>query len=105
MCERLADLYIPSSIKIKNVADEQAAQRIQIRGLAWARASYGYWRLHLPLEREGWANNHSPVYRLYSREGLILGMKKPKRHAWCQRRAERTVALVSTRSGSSPSGR
>ena len=32
------------------------------------------------------------VYRLYSQEGLMLRIKKPKRHASCQRRKDRPVA-------------
>ena len=42
--------------------------------------SYGYRRLHVLLQREGWAVNHKRVYRLYSQEGLMLRNKKPKRH-------------------------
>ena len=39
---------------------------MQIRDLAQARVSYGYRRLHVLLQREGWAANHKRVYRLYS---------------------------------------
>ena len=65
---------------------------MRIRDLAQARASYGYRRLHVLLQREGWAVNHKRVYRLYCQEGLMLRTKKPKRHVSCQRRVERPVA-------------
>ena len=58
--------------------------------------SYGYQRLHVPLQREGWMVNHKRVYRLYCqllcREGLMLRNKKPKRHLSCQRRMGRPMA-------------
>jgi putative transposase len=74
------------------VADEQAALRIRLKDLAQARVSYGYRRLHVLLQREGWAVNHKRVYRLYQQEGLMLRTKKPKRHVSCQRRVDRPVA-------------
>ena len=43
---------------------------MRIRDLAQARVSYGYRRLHVLLQREGWEVNHKRVFRLYSQEGL-----------------------------------
>ena len=40
--------YYPS------VADEQDELRIRLKDLAQARVSYGYRRLHILLQREGW---------------------------------------------------
>ena len=86
-------LTIPrASHRYKSVADEQAALRMRIRNLAQTRVSYGYRRLHVLLQREGWKVNHNRVYRLYCQEGLMLRNKKPKRHVSCQRRMERPVA-------------
>ena len=65
---------------------------MRLKDLAQARVSYGYRRLHVLLEREGWAVNHKRVYRLYCQEGLVLRTKKPKRHVSCQRRRERPLA-------------
>ena len=42
---------------------------MRIRGLAQARVSYGYRRIHVLLRREGWQVNHKRVYRLYSLGG------------------------------------
>ena len=68
-----------ASHRYKSVADEQAARRMRIRDLAQARVSYGYRRLHVLLQREGWKVNHKRVYWLYYREGLMLRNKQPKR--------------------------
>ena len=65
---------------------------MRLKDLAQARVSYGYRRLHVLLQQEGWAVNHKRVYRLYCQEGLMLRPKKPKRHVSCQRRMERQVA-------------
>ena len=81
-----------ASHRYKSVADEQAALKMRIRDLAQARVSYGYRRLHVLLQREGWPVNHKRVYRLYSQEGLMLRNRKPKRHVSCRKREERPVA-------------
>ena len=81
-----------ASHRYQSVADEQAALRMRIRDLAQARVSYGYRRLHVLLQREGWEVNHKRVYRPYCQEGPMLRHKKPKRHVSCQRRVERPVA-------------
>ena len=57
---------------------------MRLKDLAQERVSYGYRRLHILLQREGWAVNHKRVYRLYREEGLMLRTKKPKRHVSCQ---------------------
>lgn len=66
--------------------------RIRLRDLAQARVSYGYRRLHVLLQREGWKVNHKRVYRLYRQEGLGMRPKKPRRHVTACRRLERPVA-------------
>ena len=45
---------------------------MRIRDLAAARVRYGYRRLHILLQREGWSVNHKRVYRLYRQEGLSM---------------------------------
>lgn len=78
--------------RYKSVADEQAVLRIRLRDLAYSRVSYGYRRLHILLQREGWAVNHKRVYRLYKQEGLMMRPKKQRRHVSACRRVERTAA-------------
>jgi len=81
-----------STYRYESVADEQAALRIRIKDLAQARVSYGYRRLHILLQREGWKVNHKRVYRLYKQEGLMMRPKRPRRHVSACRRLERATA-------------
>jgi len=82
-----------TSCRYRSKADEQAALRIRLRDLAYARASYGYRRLHVLLQREGWQINHKRVYRLYKLEGLMMRPKRPRRHVTARRRMERVEAV------------
>lgn len=70
---------IRSSHYYQSVADPQTALRVRLRDLANTRVGYGYRRLHILLQREGWRVNHKRVYRLYVQEGLVLRTKRPKR--------------------------
>ncbi len=81
-----------SSYRYRSVADEQAVLRIRIRDLAQARVSYGYRRLHVLLQREGWQVNHKRVYRLYKEEGLMMRPRRPRRHVSACRRVEKATA-------------
>ena len=83
-----------STQRYQSVADEQATLRIRIRDLAHARVSYGYRRIHIMLQREGWKVNHKRVYRLYKMEGLMMRPKKPRRHVASRNRIERPKATV-----------
>ena len=80
-------------MRYQSTADEQAALRIRIKDLAYARVSYGYRRIHVLLKREGWHINHKRVYRLYRDEGLMMRPKKPRRHVSYKRRVERVAAI------------
>ncbi len=53
--------------------------RQRLRELAHVRVSYGYKRLHVLLQREGWVVNHKRVRRLYREEGLTQKRTGPKR--------------------------
>ncbi len=44
------------------------ALRIKSKDIARARVSYGCWRIHIMLLREGWKVNHKQVYQLYKLE-------------------------------------
>jgi transposase InsO family protein len=81
-----------SSCYYRSMADEQAALRIRIRDLAQTRVSYGYRRIHVLLEREGWKVNHKRVYRLYKQEGLVVRAKRPRRHVSAYRRKKTQAA-------------
>jgi len=52
---------------------------MRIRDVAATRVRYGYRRVHVLLQREGWKVNHKRVYRLYRLEGLSLRFKTRKK--------------------------
>ena len=68
---------------------------MKLRDLATSRVHYGYRRLHILLQREGWQVNHKLVYRLYKEEGLTMRRKRPRRNRSCQIRECRTEAKQS----------
>lgn len=68
-----------SSYYYQSQARDQSALTIRLKDLASARVRYGYRRLHVLLQREGWRINHKRVYRLYRQQGLSLRLKKPKK--------------------------
>ena len=80
--ERRACRVIPiarSSHRYRSQAQDQSALRIRLRDLALSRVRYGYRRLQVLLQREGWRVNHKRVYRLYRQEGLSLRLKTRKK--------------------------
>lgn len=68
--------------------DPQEALRIRLRELAGSRVRYGYRRLTVLLRREGWKVDAKRIYRLYTQEGLIVGMKRRKERAQRQHIAQ-----------------
>jgi len=68
---------------------DDMALRHRLRELAQVRIRYGCQRLPTLLRREGWADNHKRVHRLYCLEGLHLRSKRPKRSRAAAHRLER----------------
>jgi putative transposase len=56
--------------------------REKLRDLAHRRPRFGYRRLGIFLEREGYQINHKRLFRLYRSEGLGLPRKRPKKRLW-----------------------
>ncbi|MBC7528405.1 MAG: transposase, partial [Chthonomonadaceae bacterium] len=73
VCLNRATFYYRSQAK------DQSALKIRLRDLAASRVRYGYRRLHVLLQREGWKVNHKRVYRIYQAEGLSLRLKRTKK--------------------------
>lgn len=71
--------FARSSHRDKSVADRQEFLRRRLKDLTAVRASYGYRRLCVLLQREGWEIKHKRIYRLYTQEGLTMRTKHPKR--------------------------
>ncbi len=54
---------------------------------------YGYRRVHVLLDREGWGINVKKVYRIYRELGMQLRHKTPKRRVKAKLRDDRAVAI------------
>jgi putative transposase len=66
---------------------------MRIREIAQARVRYGYRKIRVLLNREGWNVGKYLVYRLYTEEGLTLKkMRRQGKRKAVQHRAERFVA-------------
>lgn len=78
-----------SVCRYQSVQDDQEPLRTRIREIAKTKVRYGYERIHIELQREGWQVNHKRVYRLYVEEGLSLRYKRPKRHVSAAHREPR----------------
>lgn len=59
--------------------DPRIALRQRRRELAQTQVRYGYRKIQVLLNREGWAVGKSLVYRLYREEGLMLRRRSPRR--------------------------
>jgi putative transposase len=80
--ERRACQVIPvhrATPRYRRVAQEQTPLRMRLRDVATTRVRYGYRRLHIILQREGWRVKHKRAYRWYRREGLSLRLKSRKK--------------------------
>jgi putative transposase len=64
-CNRSSDFYQP-------VVHDNRALIIRLREIAFTRVRYGYRRLAVMLQREGWKVGLRKVYRLYRDEGLVV---------------------------------
>jgi putative transposase len=87
-------------MRYESVKDSQDALRIRLKDLAASRVRYGYRRLHVLLEREGWEINHKRVYRIYKQEGLMVRTKRPRRRVSAKNRDDRAVAVSANESWS-----
>ena len=70
----------------------QAGLEKRIREICETRVRYGYRRVHVLLQREGWDVNHKKVHRIYNELGLQLRNKSPKRRVKAKLREDRCEA-------------
>lgn len=71
---------------------DQAALKQRIKEIYETRVRYGYRRVHVLLQREGWHVNHKKVHRLYNELGLKIRNKTPKRRVKAKLRDDRKEA-------------
>ena len=60
-------------------AEANGRLRVRLRDLAEDRRRWGYRRLHVLLQREGWTVNSKRVYRIYVEEKLMVRRRKRRR--------------------------
>ena len=65
-------------------AEANERLRVRLRELAEQRRRWGYRRLHILLEREGWQVNSKRVYRIYVEEKLGVRRRKRRRRICAQ---------------------
>lgn len=76
----------------KSRRPDQVALKTRIKEICETRVRYGYRRVHVQLQREGWEINHKRVHRLYRELSLQLRNKKPKRRVKAKLREDREDA-------------
>jgi len=72
---------------------DQAGIEARIREICQTRVRYGYRRVHVLLQREGWEINHKRTHRIYNELGLQVRNKTPKRRVKAKLREDRQEAI------------
>ena len=85
-------LFDTSTYHYKSRRCGQSDLKKRIKEIAETRMRYGYRRVHVVLQREGWALNIKRTYRPYSGLGLQLRNKLPKRRVKAKLREDRCPA-------------
>jgi putative transposase len=86
LSQRHAARLIPvprMTLRYQHHLERHEALRVRLRELAGSQVRYGYRRLTILLQREGWEVNAKRIYRLYAEEGLKVRTRR--------RRNERNV--------------
>jgi putative transposase len=71
---------------------EDPKLRTRLRELAEVRRRFGYRRLQVLLQREGWRVNHKLIYRLYVEEKLGLRRKRGRKRSGVRQPLARAMA-------------
>ena len=67
---------------------------MRIRATAQSRVRYGYRKIRVLLDREGWDVGKYLVYRLYKEEGLALKKRPQRKRKAVRHREERFIATA-----------
>jgi putative transposase len=81
-----------SSFHYKSRRPDQAGLEARIKAICETRVRYGYRRVHVLLQREGWRTNIKKTHRIYNALGLQLRNKTPKRRVKAKLREDRCEA-------------
>jgi len=74
-------MFAHSTLYYQSCKEDDRPLRMRLKDLAYARPRYGYRRLAILLQREGWLVNHKRVHRIYKEEGLMVRTKRRKKRA------------------------
>jgi len=89
-----AALKVDRSLYVyKSKRGGQADLKHRIKEICETRVRYGYRRVHVLLQRDGWPVNPKRIYRLYKEMGLQLRNKTPKRRVKAKLREDRQQAV------------
>jgi putative transposase len=83
-----------SLVYYRSRKDPLTALRQRMREVAQTRLRFGYRRLRVLLQREGWEVGKERFCRVYIEEGLALRRKRPWRHATAVHREQRRPATA-----------
>ena len=75
-----------SSVRYQSVRPDDADLRAAIKAIAAERRRFGYRRIHVMLERDGWQLNLKKLRRLYREEGLQVRKRGGRKRALGTRR-------------------
>lgn len=78
-----------STHRYQSSRDPRTALRLRIREIAQVRIRYGYRKIRVLLNREGWQVGKKLVYRLYQEEGLALRQQPRRKRRVSVNRRER----------------
>jgi putative transposase len=78
-----------STFRYQSMREPRSALRLQMREIAQARVRYGYRKIRVLLNREGWKVGKKLVYRLYREEGLTLRHQPGRRRRAAAQHRER----------------
>lgn len=81
-----------STFRYVSIREPRTALRQRIREIAQVRVRYGYRKIRVLLNREGWKVGKKLVYRLYREEGLTLRVKPKRRRCAAKNPRERSKA-------------
>ena len=81
-----------STYHYKSRRPDQAGLEARIKEICATRVRYGYRRVHVVLQREGWNINLKKTHRIYNELGLQLRNKTPKRRVKAKLRDDRKPA-------------
>jgi putative transposase len=85
---RVARMAI-STFRYTSVQEPRTALRLRIREIAQTRVRYGYRKIRVLLNREGWRVGKKLGYRLYREEDLTLRHKPRRKRRAAMHRRER----------------